>query len=133
MLVRGLKSVGAFFLGLLMLMATPLVTCVSRYSTRIIAVCLLAVYYGVQAFAFWYHGKTVPKERVSDSMMLFFAIALFPVLYLGFHAVVVFMGRPDVHRAINRFLRGVVQLFHWCRYATSDFVQRCVAAGRGRA
>lgn len=104
----------AFFRGLLLLSRESALAKLSRHKNILLCSVFALVYYSVQFLYFGYHGKAVPREHVSDYMVLVFQLAQAPVIFAGFYQVVLFMSREDVQRALGnavatcvRFLRAV--------------------------
>jgi hypothetical protein len=95
-------SVRAFVRGFALLSRSSASQKATHYRVPLLAGLLVALYYVVQGFYFLYHGKQHPRETVSDGMSMTLQLFMVPVLYLGFHALVVFVLRPEVQAAFDR-------------------------------
>jgi hypothetical protein len=122
------SNIRAFFLGFAVLFKRHASDKLGRHKARMLSVALLAVYYFVQYVQFAYHGKVVPKERLPDTMNLFFQLWMVPVLYLGFYQVVLFMSRDDVQLALSNAVAAVLRF----AIATWQAASRIVRAGAAR-
>jgi hypothetical protein len=95
-------NVRAFVRGLALLSRSTASQKATHYRVPLIAGLLVVLYYLVQGFYFLYHGTQHPRETVSDGMSMVLQVFMVPVLYLGFHALVVFILRPEVQAAFDR-------------------------------
>lgn len=94
-------NVRAFVRGFALLSRSSASQKANHYRVPLLASVLVALYYVVQCFYFLYHAKQHPRETVSDGMSMTLQVFMVPVLYLGFHALVVFILRPEVQAAFD--------------------------------